>query len=266
MSPGPPSATRRADALGSAALFVEHHGPRGDRAIVLVHGAPDRSATFREVRAHLNDRHVVVYDRRGYGRSDQAAAAAGMLDHARDLLDIVESCTVPPVVVGHSFGANPTMLAATLDPGAFGAIGLWEPPLPWVDWWSEKTKAYNAGVAASHEPAHDIEAMYRALLGDTAWDRLPTEVQDNRRREGPAFQVDMASELAAPFAFEDVAVPALVGYGTETSPEHAHGARWLAERLPDARCQSIERTGHFAPRTHPQEFAAFVRSVALRAD
>src|ERR1700722_19615898 len=87
MSPGPPSATRGADALRSAALFVEHHGPRGSRAIILVHGAPDRSATFREVRANLNDRHVVVYDRRGYGRSGQAPAATGMLDHARDLLD-----------------------------------------------------------------------------------------------------------------------------------------------------------------------------------
>ena len=42
----------------------------------------------------------------------------------------------------------------------------------------------------------------------------------------------MASELDAPFAFEDVTVPALVGYGTDTSVEHAYGARWLAERLP----------------------------------
>jgi pimeloyl-ACP methyl ester carboxylesterase len=266
MSPGRPSATRRDETFGSAALFVEHHGPRTDRTIILVHGAPDRSVTFREVCTQLRDRHVVVYDRRGYGRSAGAAAAAGMLDHAKDLLDIVDSCSAPPVVVGHSFGANPTMLAATLTPGAFAAIGLWEPPLPWVDWWSEKTKAYNAGVAASSEPAADIEAMYRALRGDATWNRLPAEVQADRRREGSAFQVDMASELATPFNFEDVTVRALVGYGTGTSPEHAHGARWLAERLPHAHCQAIDDTGHFAPRTHPEKFAAFVRSVALLAD
>ncbi len=72
----------------------------------------------------------------------------------------------------------------------------------------------------------------------------------------------MASELDAPFAFEDVAVPVVVGYGTDTSEEHAYGARWLAERLPDASLHSIPGAGHFAPRTHPAEFAAFVRAVA----
>jgi pimeloyl-ACP methyl ester carboxylesterase len=75
----------------------------------------------------------------------------------------------------------------------------------------------------------------------------------------------MASALDAPFAFEVVAVPALVGYGTDTSVEHDYGARWLAERLPCASLQSIPGTGHFAPRTHPEKFAAFVRSVAASA-
>jgi pimeloyl-ACP methyl ester carboxylesterase len=212
---------------------------------------------------HLVDYHVVVYDRRGYGRSIDAPAARGMLDHANDLLHILATFDTAPVVVAHSFGANPTMLAATRHPDAFAAIGLWEPPLPWVDWWSETTKAYNSRVAASSAPGEDIEAMYRALLGDAAWERLPVEVQANRRREGSAFQADMASELSAPFSFQDVAVPALVGFGTDTSAEHAYGARWLADTLPFGRLQSIEKAGHFAPRTHPQEFAAFVRSAAL---
>ena len=98
-------------------LFVAQHGPATDRAIILVHGAPDRSATFRDVLACLGDHHVVVYDRRGYGRSLRAAPARGMHDHAQDLLSLVESCPTPPVVVAHSFGSNPTMLAATLRPG-----------------------------------------------------------------------------------------------------------------------------------------------------
>ena len=205
---------------------------------------------------------MVVYDRRGYGRSLHAAPARGMHDHAQDLLSLAESCSTPPVVVAHSFGSNPTMLAATLRPGAFAALGLWEPPLPWVEWWSETTKAYNARIALSDAPADDIEEMYRRLLGTDAWARLSDEVRVQRRAEGPAFQTDMASEIAAPFAFPDVAVPALVGSGTETSPEHAHGARWLAEHLPDARCQLVPGTGHFAPRTHPRAFADFVLAAA----
>ena len=242
-------------------LYVDHHGPDADPPIILVHGAPDRSAAFRPVLGQLGGYGVTVYDRRGYGRSLGATPARAMVDHANDLLDIVDGCTSPPVVVAHSFGSNPTMLAATLRPEAFAALGLWEPPLPWVAWWPERTKSYNATVATSDAPADDIEDMYRSLLGDDTWSRLPPDVRDQRRAEGPAFQTDMASELDAPFDFGDVLVPALVGYGSDTSPEHAYGARWLAEALPHAQAQAIPGTGHFAPRTHPEVFAAYVLSV-----
>jgi pimeloyl-ACP methyl ester carboxylesterase len=77
-----------------------------------------------------------------------------------------------------------------------------------------------------------------------------------------AFQVDMASVLQAPFEFRDVEVPALVGYGTATSAAHREGARWLAGRLPMARLHEIRGVGHFAPRTHPEEFAAFMSTAA----
>jgi pimeloyl-ACP methyl ester carboxylesterase len=188
-----------------------------------------------------------------------------MVDHANDLLDVVDDCVeggqAPPIVVAHSFGSNPTMLAATLRPSAFAAIGLWEPPLPWVAWWSEATTAYNATVAASNQPSDDIEAMYRSLLGDEVWDQLPPTLKARRRAEGDAFQVDMASELRAPFKFEDVLVMALVGYGAATSAEHCKGARWLVDRVPHAQLHRSPGAGHFAPRTHPAEFAAFVTAV-----
>ena len=158
------------------------------------------------------------------------------------------------------------MLAATLRPGAFAALGLWEPPMPWVGWWPEKTRAYNASVAVCDSAADAIEELYRRLLGAESWDRLSPEVRAQRRAEGPAFQTDMASEIAAPFAFSDVVVPALIGCGTETSAEHAYGARWLAESLPNARNQLVTGTGHFAPRTHPRGFAEFVLSVASLPD
>ena len=76
----------------------------------------------------------------------------------------------------------------------------------------------------------------------------------------------MASELEAPFDFEDVKVPALVGYGTATSAEHREGARWLVEHLPEAELRASPDAGHFAPRTHPTEYAAFIGAVAGIAD
>ena len=191
---------------------------------------------------------VVLYDRRGYGRSLALTPARSMLDHAEDLLGVLDRCQPPGVVIAHSFGSNPAMLAATLRPEAFTALGVWEPPLPWVDWWPPSTKEVGAAIARSEDPEGSIEEMYRRLLGEEAWDALPPEVQGQRRAEGVALQVDMASELIAPFAFGDVGVPTLVGLGGATSWEHARGR--MAHRAATRRASSTSSRG---PDTSPTE-------------
>lgn len=242
-------------------IFVEHVGPSGGPTIVLVHGAPDRATTFRNVVALLPDYRIVLYDRRGYGRSVAAKRAESMHDHAADLIGILATLTAPRFVVAHSFGGNPAMLAVTQCPGLFAAVGLWEPPLVWSDLWPQSVRDYNAAVVASPDPGSAIEAVYRRLLGDR-WEHLSPADRAERLAEGPAFQVDMASGLRPQVALDDVRVPTIVGYGTETRASHIAGARWLADRLPNASTHVIPGAGHFACRTHPREYAGFVRSVA----
>ncbi len=234
--------------------------------MVLVHGAPDRAGSFKSVLPHLGAHPVVLYDRRGYGRSVDRTPPTSMADHAEDLIALIKRVDAPCAVVAHSFGSNPTMLAASRRPDLFAAIGLWEPPIVWVDWWLQSTKDYHVRVASSDDAAATVEKMYRRILGNRAWNALAPELRRQRRAEGPAFQTDMASALVAPFAFEDVAVPAVVGYGTDTSSEHVYGAAWLAEHLPDAELHVVGDAGHFAHRTHPAEFAEFVDAVVRRAD
>src|SRR5690606_6752425 len=151
-------------------IHVEAHGPDGATPIVLVHGAPDRSSSCRSLGAELGDRRVVLYDRRGYGRSLDAEPPTSMTDHALDLLGVIEQTGGPAVVVAHSFGSNPAMLAATLRPEAFLALGCWEAPLVWLDEWPQFTKDYNARVAAADDPAAPIEHFYRRVLGDAVWE------------------------------------------------------------------------------------------------
>jgi pimeloyl-ACP methyl ester carboxylesterase len=248
-------------------IEIEVRGDAGATpALVLVHGAPDRSTSFGPVVPHLADLRVVLFDRRGYGRSLELPTARSMRDHAEDLLDVMTRGGSPCAVVAHSFGSNPTMLAATLRPDLFGALGLWEPPLPWVDWWPQRTKDFDAEVASSDDPAGTIEAMYRRMLGEDTWDAMPADRRERRRGEGVAFRADMQTVLDAPYAFADVAVPTLVGYGTATSPEHVEGAAWLVDQLPDAHLYAVPGAGHFANRTHPEEFARFVRLVVARVE
>ena len=79
-----------------------------------------------------------------------------MADHAEDLISVIRRVGTPCVAVAHSFGSNPTMLAATLCPDLFAAIGLWEPPIVWVDWWLQSTKDYHAKVAARPDGARSV--------------------------------------------------------------------------------------------------------------
>lgn len=253
-------------------LFVQHHAPSGDTQhdaiddaiIVLVHGTPDRSTTFGALLAHLAHHRVVTYDRRGYGRSVAATPPTSMADHAHDLLDLVDALRVEfgaqrrIVVAAHSFGSCPTMLAATLRPDAFASIGLWEPPLVWTDPWPQSTKQYHERVQAATDPAAAVDEIFRTLLGADVWAGTPADVRARRCAEGVAFQVDMVCSMTAPFEFADVTVPTLVGVGTDTSGGHFEGAHWLAEQLPDARLRVVDGVGHFAVRTHPAEYAAFV--------
>jgi pimeloyl-ACP methyl ester carboxylesterase len=159
------------------------------------------------------------------------------------------------------------MLAATMKPDAFSAVGLWEPPLIWLDWWPQQYKDFNQRVVSATDPAEAIEGTYVEILGESTWRRLPKATRARRRAEGVAFQVDMASEQVAPFAFGDVDVPALVGYGTGSDPEYAESSACLARQLPQARLLVVQGAAHFAHQTHPEDYAAFTRStLALALD
>src|ERR1700677_1427019 len=102
---------------------------------VLVHGHPDRSASFARVCRRLDDPHTVVYDRRGYHRSRHVLPLNTTLDgHVDDLLAVIDGRAA--VVVGHSYGRGAALNAALREPTASSpivAVVAYEPPMPWLE-------------------------------------------------------------------------------------------------------------------------------------
>ena len=235
-------------------------------ALVLVHGSMDRSAGFARSAGRLQGRHVVRYDRRGYGRSRTAGLPVGVEGHAEDLLALVAArAGGRAAVVGHSYGGVVALAAAARRPDVVVAVGAFEAPLPWLPWWPSGT-AGGTALARSEEGDRDAgdaaDAFLCRMLGEERWLGLPVATRRERRLEGPALVAELASLRtgAAPFDVDALPVPVLAGHGTRSSPHHRRAAELLAERAGSIPFV-IDGAQHGAHLSHPEAFAAFAEAV-----
>jgi pimeloyl-ACP methyl ester carboxylesterase len=243
---------------------LEHEPFLEDQPIaVLVHGTLDRSASFSPVVRALGDLHVIVYDRRGYGRSARAQPLARSLaDHADDLTAILSGRRA--TLVGHSYGGDVVLTVAAHHPELVASVAIFETPLPWLEWWPTEESGRGMTGAGS-DPGDMAEAFFRRQVGDEGWDELPPQTQAARRAEGPTLVADFATlrDITPPFDLSTLEMPLLIGCGTESTTTQRNCARRLAEET-GAELVTIEGAEHGAHVSHPEAFAGFVRqAVAL---
>jgi pimeloyl-ACP methyl ester carboxylesterase len=248
-------------------LWVGDHPAEGDDdapRVVLVHGSMDRSAAFARTRRHLRDLHVTVYDRRGYGRS-AGLGAPDLEGHADDLLAVIGGH--PSVVVGHSIGGLFALIAAQRAPELVRAVGAFETPMPWVDWWPADS-AGGRGPLLAGNPAAAAERFMRRIVGDERWEELPDATKAARLAEGDAVLAELVSMRSGGPAYdmEQIHVPVVAGSGSESSPHHQRTAQTLAELAgQEGGAFVIEGAGHGAHVSHPEQFAEFVRLAVASA-
>ena len=174
--------------------------------IVLVHGAMDRNTSFARVAEALAPSPIVRYDRRGYGRS--RAAGTGLL--AAHVDDLVARPRRPP----GGRGGPQLRRARRARGGGRGtapraAVGTYEVPIPWVDWWP-----FRAAILAE-DPAGAAEGFLRRHIGDDRWERLPLRWREERRAEGAAFahENEGLDPPDPPFDLATLVMPVVVGRG-----------------------------------------------------
>jgi pimeloyl-ACP methyl ester carboxylesterase len=215
----------------------------------------------------LADLDVVTYDRRGYGESLDLRPATSLDDHVADLVGILEGEPAeagPATVVGHSFGCNVVVATAIARPDLVRSIGVWELPIPWVQWWP--TPTFRDGlvpIAEAADPEQLGEDFARNNLPVGTWERLSPDRQRQLRAEGRAFQSDIRSITKAPYDITELRTPAVLACGAMTITGHREAAHTLAKML-GAPLMDVEGAGHFGPANHPEDFAQLVRrAVAL---
>ena len=243
----------------------------GAATVVFVHGSLDRGDSFRMVMRRLPELATIAYDRRGY----QGSRAGGVVDlrgHVRDLLLLAEEARSEGggsvVAVGHSLGGDVVVGAALAEPGAFDAIGAYEPPMPWLGFRRPRAGEVRAWPAVADDPGEEAERFFCRMVSPAAWARLNEAGRAERRADGPALVADLRSVRgeSPPFDVEALGVPSVFGMGGPTTqPHHRASVQWLGAHVPDAVVHEISGAQHGAHLTHPDHFAALTRLVVERA-
>ncbi len=189
-----------------------------------------------------------------------------MPDQVDDLLFVMQEREA--VVIGHSYGGNIALAAAQARPDLVRAVGVFEAPMPWTDWWPQTSGGYSVvkQSRADDDPADISERFMRRMIGDERWERLPPTTRDSRRAEGPALVgeiVDLASR--APYEPTAITVPVVIARGERGADHHRRSTEHLFSTLADPTMVTINEAGHGAHTSHPDEFAAFVRLAVATA-
>jgi pimeloyl-ACP methyl ester carboxylesterase len=211
---------------------------------------------MRTVR-RLPDLNCVIYDRRGYSRSRGVGPIATDVDtHVDDLLSVIDGRRVS--LIGHSLGGLIVLAAAERDPAMIRSIGVYEPPLPWFEWWPNRSRAF-----VNDGPEDFAQAFFERLVGPGSWERLSAQAKAARRADGPALVAEIAA-IRDPQAEVDLAhieVPTFAGRGSRSLEHHRRAAEVVAESVRDAGLIEFDGAGHGAHLAHPDAFGRFVRSV-----
>jgi pimeloyl-ACP methyl ester carboxylesterase len=246
-------------------LYLEELGDPDAPVIALLHGSMDRCSGFRAAARLLAVDHcVLLYDRRGYGRSVDLGPPFGVDQHVADLVGLLRGRRA--AVVGHSYGGVVALAAAQGHAGLVRSVGAYESPMAWTPWWPSDTAGGIAVAAASEGgPEAAAERFLQRMLGDR-WDDLPAATRRARQAEGPALLGEMEDlRLREPYAFAAVGVPVVAGRGERSAVHHRRAAAVLAESVPDGELIELAGVRHDAHHADPASYAAFARRVVARA-
>jgi non-heme chloroperoxidase len=245
-------------------VFVQDLG-QGDPVVLVPGFGMTHQAWDRQVRVLAGaGRRVIALDQRGHGRSDKPLDGYGVDRLARDLICVLdalglERCTV----IGWSFGGQVGFRAAALEPSRVERLVL------------VGSNAVRASRSAEfpfgREPGPTIEAMLALELADRFGARRTTirggfaaepdpTVLDWMTTQSLAMpswaavecyrsmlETDLMADLDA------VRIPVLQIIGEQDPVHSAKGARWLNERLADARLVEIPGCGHYPMFEAPDE-------------
>jgi 3-oxoadipate enol-lactonase len=208
---------------------------------------------------------VALFDNRGFGASDVPAGPYSVGDLAGDAAAVLDAAGFERAhVVGASLGGMVAQELALARPGRVDRLVL---------------ACTTPGGAGSHAmPARTVELMaevprlspdaaLRRLVENSLGDPRPELVEDvlAYRRAHPPDTAGWMAQAAAGATHDaldrvaEIRAPTLVVTGTADAVVDPRNSELLAERIPDARLERLDGSGHLLFWERAEEFAEVVR-------
>lgn len=261
---------RRVRLPSGLSLEVAEQGRRGGLPLLLLHGATDSWRSFDPVLPHLGPEwHVIVPSQRGHGGSDKPAQGYRTDDFVADLVALIETLALPPVlVVGHSMGSTHALRLAIDRPDLVrGVVGLatfasYGDKADLVQWVAEAVQPLTDPVPAALAHDFQVSTLTRAVAPGlvermTAQSLLVPAVAWRGLFAG-LLEDDFSDRL-----HRIVAPTLLLAAGNDAYVPAADGAR-LLRAIPQARLETWAGAGHALHWEEPARCAA--RLVAFASE
>ncbi len=238
-------------------------------AVVMVHGTPWSSWTWRRVAPRLAERfRVYVFDLLGFGASEKRPGQdVSLAAHGSRLAALLDYWALDrPAVIAHDIGGATALRAHLIHQRPVAALALIDVVAlaPWGSPFYRLVREHSAVFEQLPEPIH--EGVLRAYVGTAQPRPLDRALEDaliapwlghagqsafyRQIAQGDQRHTDEIEPLYA-----RITAPTLVIWG-EADPwiPFARGAE-LAQRIRGARLELLPSAGHLVPEDQPDELA-----------
>jgi pimeloyl-ACP methyl ester carboxylesterase len=230
--------------------------------LVLVHGGfSDHETNWQFVKTLL-EKHFTAYAiaRRGRGETD-ATQGHRLEDESTDLVALIQSIGGPVFLLGHSYGAQTALAAATEVPERVRKLVLYEPPSPRILGKEALTRFETLAQAGQWEdftvtffrdtlfvPAKELDELRATELWPPIIADAEASLGDLRALSGYDFKAER---------FRELHIPVMLQIGTE-SPRELYVTDALAGVLPDVRIEELPGQAHEGMTMAPKMYAEAV--------
>jgi 3-oxoadipate enol-lactonase len=250
---------------GTAELYFESHGT--GPALLFIHAGVADSRMWQN-QLHLDGFRSIVFDQRGFGRTDWTPEEYSNRGDALAVLDPLEIDQA--VLVGCSNGGEAALQVAIVAPERVSGLALvataprgWQPEGGWVDpeAWEEAVAAFEEGdyeavtrfdaelwLAGPGRHLEDVDPRLVDLFREM--DLKPTRTEAQR---------DLFAQTLEPptdLQLHTITAPTLIMVGENDLPQLHEAAEYLAQRLSDRPHVVIPGSAHLPSLDQPGAFNA----------